>query len=73
MWLEAPRAGAWCRRRAEVSKRYRKPIDDEAARVVRYTCPRCKRAMEEVDGRRMWCILCRVRMVAERRRKGEQE
>lgn len=51
----------------------RRPIDDEAVRVVRYTCPQCGRWLEEVAGRRMWCILCRVRMVAERRRRDGQE
>ena len=30
----------------------RRPIDDEAVRVVRYTCPQCGRWLEEVAGRR---------------------
>lgn len=55
-----------------MSKMYRKPINDDPVKLVTYTCPRCKRCMEEVEGRRMWCILCRVRMVAERRRRDEQ-
>ena len=50
----------------------RRPAGDEPVRVVRYTCPRCGRWLEEVAGRNMMCILCRVTMTAERRRKGEQ-
>jgi exosome complex RNA-binding protein Csl4 len=52
---------------------YRKPIDDKPVRVVRYTCPKCRRWLEEVEGRRMMCILCRVTMTAERRRRDGQE
>ena len=55
-----------------IGMKQRRPIDDEAVRVVRYTCPQCGRWLEEVAGRRMTCILCRVRMVAERGRRGEQ-
>jgi hypothetical protein len=87
--LQAPRAGEkgrgrviLCRgadRRAggrvEVRAMARpvRQVNDEPVKLVTYTCPKCKRAMEEVDGRRMWCILCRVRMVAERRRRDGQE
>jgi hypothetical protein len=48
-------------------------VNDDPVKLVTYTCPKCKRAMEEVAGRRMTCILCRVRMVAERGRRDEQE
>ena len=51
----------------------RRPIDDEAVRVVRYTCPQCRRWLEDVEGRRMSCVLCRVRMTAEKRGRGEQD
>ena len=52
---------------------YRKPIDDKPVRVVRYTCRKCGRWLEEVAGRSMWCILCRVKMTAEKRGRDGQE
>lgn len=53
-------------------KRRQSVSDDELPKIVVFECPKCKRRMEETEGRRMWCILCRVRMVAERGRRGEQ-
>ncbi len=49
-----------------------RPASDEPVRVVRYTCPKCGRWLEEVKGRRMTCVLCRVRMKAEEKRRSEQ-
>jgi hypothetical protein len=87
--LEAPRAGEkgrgrviLCRGagrrvggRVEVRAMARpvRQVNDDPVKLVTYTCPKCKRAMEEVAGRRMMCILCRVRMVDERRRRDGQE
>jgi DNA-directed RNA polymerase subunit RPC12/RpoP len=56
-----------------IGMKQRRPAGVESVRVVRYTCPRCGRWLEEVEGRRMMCILCRVRMVDERRRRDGQE
>lgn len=50
-----------------------RPATDEPARVVRYTCPKCRRWLEEVAGRRMTCVLCRVRMKAEKRGRGDDD
>ena len=44
-------------------------VNDDPVKLVTYTCPKCKRCMEEVEGRRMSCVLCRVRMKAEERRR----
>jgi hypothetical protein len=49
-----------------------RPATDKPVCVVRYTCPKCRRWLEDVEGRRMSCVLCRVRMVAERGRRDEQ-
>lgn len=50
-----------------------RPATDKPVRVVRYTCPKCGRWLEEVAGRSMTCVLCRARMTAEKRGRGEQD